>query len=336
MTEVEDRIAAALLTCGLLRPGESARFSPLAGGVSCDVLKVETGSGRVFAVKQALARLRVAVEWLAPVERAESEVLWLQLAREVDPRLAPEVLAQAPDQHLFVMRYLEPSTHPVWKAEMAGGRVDLAFAAAVGADLVRIHAATAGRAEIAARFPTDALFMALRIDPFLLYVAGRDPEVAPRLRALAQDLAARKTALVHGDVSPKNILMGPRGPVFLDAECVVYGDPAFDLAFCLAHLLLKTVWLAENASDLLASFDRLWRAYAVGVDWEPPGDLSRRAAALTAALLLARVDGKSPAPYLTDTDDKALVRGRARALLAREGLDLEALGQAWSSGAPHA
>jgi len=327
--DIEDRIKAALVRHGLLRPGESARFSALAGGVSCDVLKVETQGGRVFAVKQALAQLRVAAEWLAPVERAESEVRWLAVARGVDPRLAPEVLAQARDEHLFVMAYLDPATHPVWKAEMAAGRVDPAFAAAVGADLARIHAATAGRPEVAAEFQTDAQFMALRIDPFLLYTASRDEAAAPRLRALAGDLETRKTALVHGDISPKNILVGPEGPVFLDAECAVYGDPAFDLAFCLTHLLLKTVWLKDHAPALMASFDGLWGAYGRGVDWELLEDLSRRAAGLTAGLLLARVDGKSPAPYLTDEADKALVRGGARELLAEVELDLDGLARVW-------
>jgi len=326
--DIEDRIKAAMVRLGLLRPGEGARLSPLAGGVSCDVLKVETEDGQVFAVKRALAQLRVAAEWLAPVERAESEVRWLALARRVDPRLAPEVLAQAKDEHLFVMRYLDPATHPVWKSEMAAGRVDPAFAGAVGADLVRIHAATAGRPEVAAEFQTGAQFMALRIEPFLLHVADRDDEAAPRLRALAKDLETRKIALVHGDISPKNILMGPRGPVFLDAECAVYGDPAFDLAFCLAHLLLKTVWLKDLAPALMVSFDNLWAAYGDGIDWEPAGDLSRRAAGLTAGLLLARVDGKSPAPYLTDAADKALVRGRARELLANVELDLAGLARA--------
>ena len=325
----EPRILTALMRCGLVSPGQGVRMSPLAGGVSCDVLKVETDDNRVFAVKRALGRLRVAVEWLAPVERMASEVRWLELVRCVDPRLTPEVLAEDKAEHLFVMRYLDPQSHPVWKEEMAAGRIEPAFAAAVGGDLGRIHAATAGRPEVAAQFQTDTLFMALRIDPFLLYVAGRDVQAAPRLRALARDLETLKIALAHGDISPKNILMGPDGPVFLDAECAVYGDPAFDLAFCLAHLLLKTVWLKPHAPALMASFDGLWAVYGPAIHWEPLQDLSRRAASLVGALLLARVDGKSPAPYLQAEADKALVRRRARAVLADLDLDLDRLSDGW-------
>ena len=324
-----DEMRATLERGGLLSPADAARLTPLAGGVSCDVFKVETASGRVFVAKRALPRLRVAAEWLAPVERAVTEVRWLNFVRTIDPRLAPEVLAECEAEHVFTLRLLDPATHPVWKSEMAAGRVDPAFAAAVGRDLARIHAASAAQPALAAQFRTDAQFLALRVDPFLLHVARRDPVAGPRLRALAADLMGRKIALAQGDISPKNILAGPDGPVFLDAECAVWGDPAFDLAFCLTHLLLKTVWLKPHADALVQSFDALWAGYQPGVDWEPVAELSARAAALVAALLLARIDGKSPAPYLTDEADKACVRDRAYRLLDTQPLDLERLSRFW-------
>jgi aminoglycoside phosphotransferase (APT) family kinase protein len=157
------------------------------------------------------------------------------------------------------------------------------------------------------------MFRALRVDPFLLHVARHDAERAPALTALADDLASRKIALVHGDVSPKNILVSAGGPVFLDAECAVYGDPAFDLAFCTTHMLLKEVWSGD--ARLNAAATALVAAYHAGIDWEDDDDLLLRAGKLTAALLLARVEGKSPAPYLTDPEHKRIVRDQARALL---------------------
>jgi Ser/Thr protein kinase RdoA (MazF antagonist) len=232
------------------------------------------------------------------------------------------------------MEFLEPATHPVWKEEMAAGRVDPDFAAAVGRDIARIHARTAGRTDIAAAFDTYDFFFALRVSPFLLFTADRHPDVAARLRGLADDLGRTRIALMHGDVSPKNILMGPGGPVFLDAETTAYGDPAFDLAFCLTHLLLKTVWLRPHREAVMASFEALLRSYAAGVDWEPPEALAARAAPLVSALLLARIDGKSPAPYLTDEDDKAFIRKEAKALLGVADLDLDGLSDRWR-GAAH-
>ena len=56
-------------------------------------------------------------------------------------------------------------------------------------------------------------------------------------------------------------------------------------------------------------------AYRAGIEWEDADDLLLRAGKLTAALLIARVEGKSPAPYLTDPGHKRIVRDQARALI---------------------
>lgn len=317
----------ALRTLGILAPGEGADVWPLTGGVSSDVFGARADNGRTVVVKRSIPKLRVTADWRAPVDRDAVEVAWLGAVREVNPRLTPEVLGWAPDRHLFAMAWLDPASHPVWKQEMAAGRINPAFAARVGADLADIHNAMAGRADIAARFPDNANFHALRIEPFFLYPAAKHPDVAPRLRDLAQGLTRRRGTLIWGDASPKNILVGPQGPVFLDAETAAIGDPAFDLAFCLTHLLLKTVWLAQYRIALMASYAALRDAY-LGAVQDGAQALSCRAAALIGALLLARVDGKSPAEYL-EAGQQQVVRVRAKALLGREDLDLESLAAAW-------
>ncbi|KTE32232.1 MULTISPECIES: phosphotransferase family protein [unclassified Sphingopyxis] len=309
-------IIEALRGAGLAGEGEVV-LQPLTGGVSCDVWKVDSLAGPIV-VKRPLPQLRVAAEWLAPVERGTSEVRWLRRARGVDPYIAPEVLAELPTGHAFAMRFLPGC--PVWKDELMAGRVDAGFAAQVGKGIAAVHAATAYNDADRADFPNDHMFRALRVDPFLLYVAQQDAELAPALTALAADLSGRKIALVHGDVSPKNILVSADGPVFLDAECAVYGDPAFDLAFCTTHLLLKAVWSGDVRLNAAAA--TLVAAYRAGIDWEDAEDLLLRAGKLTAALLLARVEGKSPAPYLTDPEHKTIVRDQARALIrAPEPID---------------
>lgn len=298
---MSDDIKAALRDMGF---GPVLRMEQLGGGVSCDVFAVDL-AGRRICVKRALPKLRVEADWRAPAERAEAEVAWIRLVAGIDPAWVPAVLAQDPARHVFAMEFLP---YPVWKSELAEGRVDPSFAAQVGRALARIHAEPVA----AERFANDAQFHALRIEPYLLYTADRHPDVAPRIREIAAGIASARIALMHGDVSPKNILVGPQGPVFLDAECACYGDPAFDLAFCLNHLLLKAVWHPRDADALFEAFAALKRAYA------PTGDLDHRAAALLSAFLLARIDGKSPVEYLTDEREKEFVRVRAKEFLAHE------------------
>src|SRR6185369_15668734 len=162
-------------------------------------------------------------------------------------------------------------------------------ARAVGDVLGRIHAHAAARPQLAAQFDSAAIFFDIRLEPYLLATAARHADLAPALRALVAQTQANARTLVHGDVSPKNILVGPNGPVLLDAECACWGDPAFDLAFVLNHLLLKCLWVPTTRDALLAGFDALRDAYFARVDWEPATALEQRAAALLPALLLARV-----------------------------------------------
>jgi aminoglycoside phosphotransferase (APT) family kinase protein len=217
----------------------------------------------------------------------------------------------------------------VWKVQLRDGYADAAFAARVGALLARIHAATAGRPDVAARFATDPLFYALRLEPYLVATSDRHPDLRKPLLSLVKETAGNRLCLVHGDVSPKNILAGPHGPVFLDAECAWYGDPAFDLAFCLNHLLLKCLWNRPAADGFLLCFSSLLDSYRAGITWERTVSLETRAARLLPGLLLARVDGKSPVEYLTSEEDKEAVRRVAVPLLQEPVERLEDVKGRW-------
>ena len=146
---------------------------------------------------------------------------------------------------------------------------------------------------------------------------------------LVERTAGTRLALVHGDVSPKNILVGPQGPVFLDAECAWYGDPAFDLAFCLNHLLLKGLWVPVRRKAFLKCFDVLSEAYLQGATWEAAAAIESRTATLLPGLLLARVDGKSPVEYLTAESAKDFVREIAGRLLQSPPATLAEVRDAW-------
>ena len=325
----DEEILAALRAMGLLGESEACEIRILPGGVSCDVYAVQT-AGRKLCVKRALPKLRVEAEWHAPAERSVSEVMWMRLVAGIDSRFVPQILGEDPSRHIFAMSYFPPEEYPLWKTQLSQGRVDTVFAARVGEALARIHTLTAGRADIAQTFANDAQFYALRIEPYLLYTAEKHSDVAERIAAIAQNVTQVRIALMHGDMSPKNILCGPQTPVFLDAETCCYGDPAFDLAFCLSHLLLKCVWQPQNTEVYVACIAALKAAYFHHAHWEPRSDLESRIAALLGALLLARIDGKSPVEYIKLDRDKIFVRAMAKTFLRHDDLTLGEMSARWA------
>jgi aminoglycoside phosphotransferase (APT) family kinase protein len=324
------QILEELRARGIARADETPKIELLLGGVSSHVYRVDLSSGQV-CVKETLPRLSVKADWRAPVARVHNEAQWLRFANEIVPDCAPTVLAEDHERHLFVMNYFEPSTHHCWKDQLRDGEVDISFAAQVGALIARIHRASAGSQAVERDFDYGEFFMALRLEPYPLYTAKAHPDLAPRIEAIAAGIGRSRIALMHGDFSPKNILAGSNGPIILDAETACYGDPAFDLAFCLNHLLLKCVWRPAHTAKYCASFRALRDAYLADVKWENPPALDMRAAAILSALLLARIDGKSPVEYLTSATDQEFVRSAARSYLTQHDWALERLLRDWET-----
>ncbi|MUM20080.1 phosphotransferase [Mycobacterium sp. CBMA271] len=303
-----DWVAVLLARAGLV-PTDA---QPLTGGVSSDVWRVRLDSNESVVVKRAIGRLRVEAYWVAPLERNTIEARYLSRVARIVPQFIPRVVAADEELHAFAMNDLGPL--PSWRDDLAGGRIDPEVGAALGERLVAVHAHTAGDASAASEFASDELFEALRIEPYLRYTAQNLPEHAAALSQLANELAATHLALVHGDVSPKNVIVTADGPVLTDAECAWYGDPAFDLAFCLNHLMLKRIWKPEHRDLLQETSTRLLTMYLQGVSWEPPDAVATRAARLIPALALARVDGRSPVDYLSASQRNSLRISAGRAL----------------------
>jgi aminoglycoside phosphotransferase (APT) family kinase protein len=322
-----DSIIAALDRMQLLH-GAVPLGEPLAGGVSSDIWRIDRPSGPI-CIKRALPKLRVTADWQAPVERNLYEARWMRVANQAVPGATPDLLGQDEASGALAMAYLPADRYPLWKALLREGIVEVAFAAAVGATLGRIHAVSAANPALAQDFPTDGIFYDIRLEPYLIQTGRAHPDMAGRMQQLTDTTLANKWALVHGDVSPKNILCGPDGPVLLDAECAWWGDPAFDLAFCLNHLLLKCVWVPDVRVRLLDSFSALRASYLSHVAWEPADALEARAAHLLPALFLARIDGKSPVEYITLDTQRDSVRSVARRLLADPPDRLMDVARAW-------
>lgn len=319
--EMADESWEALLPPMLAEAGVAVagrlEVEPLSGGVSSDIVRVRLADGRQFCAKRALGKLKVKSDWQAPVERNHYEVAWLRRAGAIVPRVAPRVFAEDREHGIALLEYLPPEDFVLWKAELLAGRVAPGVAAKVAWALGQIHAATLFDAAVAREFATDHLIDALRLDPYLRFTADRHPALGEHILSVLKTTAHTKMALVHGDVSPKNILVSRRDghTVLLDAECAWYGDPAFDAAFCLNHLLLKSVHLPQAAGALFAEAAGFADAWIANFPADLVAGLEARTAALLPCLMLARVDGKSPVEYLTPERQQA-VRDIAMPLIA--------------------
>ncbi|WP_158542963.1 phosphotransferase family protein [Phytoactinopolyspora halophila] len=292
-------------------PGERVWAKPLTGGVSSDVYEVAVGARRM-CVKRPLETLRVSASWHAPIERGRREEEWLRFAAGVHQDVVPRVLGHDPEHNAFAMELLDQHEFPTWKSQLLEGQADPAVAAALGRQLAGLHRASAASAEVMRQFADQRAFDALRVDPFYRAVLRMHPEVEAELQQVIVDVLEPR-AVIHGDVSPKNILVGAHRVVLLDAECAAVGDPAFDLAFCLTHLVLKSVRRPGWSQRYLALARDFLASYRDGL----PADDEERVLASTVrqmgALLIARIDGKSPIEYLTSPQ-----RATARQL----GIDL--------------
>jgi 5-methylthioribose kinase len=291
----------------------------LTGGVSGETHLIEWAPTRLV-VKRALDRLLVEGEWHAKPERAMTEAAAMALLHELTPDHTPAMLDADPARNTIVMTAAPPDWVP-WKSVLMGDLPDptsgpIATAAALGRILGDWHARTCGDADVAARFDDDEAFDQLRVSPFHRVVAEAHPSVADAIRRCIDELEQRRDCLVHGDYSPKNVLVGPDGLMVLDFEVAHVGAAIFDLAFMSCHLALKAMHRPAHAALLADAGSALVDAYRTKVPDGFGADPASGLTTHTACLLLARVDGLSPATYL-DGPTADAVRELALSLLSR-------------------
>jgi len=305
MAENESRILDQLRRDRLVS-GSNVRLTPLGGGVSSDVFLVE-GDAKCFVVKQALPQLKVKDHWPADTSRNRVEYEFLQYLGRILPGSAPAVYTLG--DHYFVMEYLGTG-YQNWKSLLLVGDCQLQHALQAATILGTLHRVSFGDSELARRFDTTRNFHQLRTDPYLLTTGRRYPDLEVYFEQEAIRLEKTRECLVHGDYSPKNMLIGKDRMVVLDGEVAWYGDPAFDLAFLINHLCLKSLYHAPLECGIEAMIEAMMKAYYGERKMELVGlrDLDSRTARLLLMLLLARIDGKSPVEYLPSATKCDFVR----------------------------
>ncbi len=322
-TTLEERCRKLVAALELGTDNDVVSITPLTGGVSSDIALVDLGTRKV-CVKFALDQLKVLEEWHANVDRNQAEYLWLQFVSSIAPPSTPGLYGNSVELNGFAMEYVEGHGVYLWKAALLEGQPERGEAEKVGTVLGLIHRASDASKPLSKGFQNQKDFYDLRLEPYLVFTATRHPQLAPKIHALVDMLNNHQLVLIHGDVSPKNIMFRQGEPIFLDAECATIGDPSFDISFCLNHLILKAVHIRSSRNNLLTSIKKFWAAYRTQITWEETAALEKRVCALLPALMLARVDGKSPVEYL-DANEQTQVRSLAISLIEKPEDSLEDL-----------
>jgi len=324
--ERPDALLAYLRRAGHIPADEQPLIRNLAGGVSNRTVLVERPSGEAWVVKQALKKLRVAVEWYSSPERIHREALGMRwLARLAPPGSSTELIFEDHVSHILAMVAV-PQPHENWKTMLLAGRLETSHVEQFGRLLGTIHrAAHQRRDQIAPAFNDRSFFESLRIEPYYVYTWSRIPETAQFYDALISETRARRLTLVHGDYSPKNILVYQGRMVLLDHEVIHFGDPAFDLGFALAHLLSKAHHVQGMRAAFAAAASNYWRAYRAALGAVPWSyDIEPRTVRHTLGCLLARVAGRSTLEYM-DGEERARQRKVAITLMNQPPVSVEEL-----------
>jgi 5-methylthioribose kinase len=289
----------------------------LGGGVSNIVLLIEwpEAPAHRWVLKQSMGKLRVRDDWRSERERVFREAESLRALRPVlGEATLPEVVHIDRENFLFIMT-AAPAGSVVWKSSLLAGEVDLAVAQQAGRLLGRIISASRRDARLRERFRDRTVFNQLRIDPYYRTTAARHPDVARAIQELIADSWKIQTALVHGDYSPKNMLVQNHNIFLIDFEVIHWGDPAFDAGFLLNHLFLKALYQPQYAPRYLTAAREFWRALRDELASEPWSAFEALTLRHLGGLMLARIDGKSPVEYIGNPGTKAVVRQAAKRIL---------------------
>jgi 5-methylthioribose kinase len=292
--------------------GNQAQLTPLAGGVSSDIMLVEEGA-RKSVLKRSLEKLRVEDDWRCSTARNITECEAIRYASGLFPDNLPRILHADSERRLFVMEYFGSEFSP-WKSQLLDGIVDLNVAESIGTLLAKMHTASWRADDVRRRFDTGANFFALRIEPYLLTTSQHHPELKQIYQNEADRLQRTALALVHGDWSAKNFLVSKDRVVILDWEVAWFGDPAFDAAFFLTLVYLKSLFRSDKFEEFI-DLTRVFRSVYGQQMYQHDSQLEQRIIRLTLMLMLARIDGKSPVEYITSEADKHLVRSFTRQAL---------------------
>ena len=315
----ESTVVAYLTKRGII--SGSAEVEELTGGVSNVVLGIKSGA-KDLVLKQALPQLKVAAVWKADQRRAIVEANGMKLLHSITPENVPDLIDLDPEEFTLTMDRL-PRECTVWKTDLLEGVIKPSVGKDLGRILATWHNFGANSKESLDAYMEDSLFDQLRVTPFYRAVAKVNPGLDNRIQELITEITTIKITLVHGDFSPKNIMItGTDKPIVLDFEVMHTGNPVFDLGFVSAHLLCKYLRTEDSSQKSLLRETAIAfiNSYAQTCNIPVANSLPHH----VAVIALARVEGVSPVNYL-DEAAKARVQSVTKAAIANPDITFEGL-----------
>ena len=293
----QNKIEEDLRLTHLLKPEETISWHPLTGGVSSDIWLLKSESQKLV-IKQALPQLKVEKEWKADVRRNLAEQDFNDFLNRIAPQESIAIRYANRRQAYFLMPYLGPPWTS-WKSLMLNGVFDLKIARRAATLLAKIHNASYRNIELTRQFANQEDFYKLRLEPYLVATALAHPVLGDIFEKERVRIQQTQLTLMHGDFSPKNIMINQSDIVLLDHEVACFGDPAFDVAFFINHLMLKSLIFPDNKNAEKMAL-QAWDKYFTHLSVIEKDKIASDSARLWLMLMLARVDGKSPVEYLSE------------------------------------
>lgn len=308
-----DTVTEYLISRGLLKSPLGVVVEELSGGVSNIVLSV-SNSEVDMVLKQALPELKVATRWVADQRRAIVEARAILLYNSISPKNVPGLIDSDPQNFTLVLERA-PRSSQVWKTELLSGIVEPKIGFTLGQILSSWH--TMGRTDVVRNSFLEAeLFDQLRVTPFYRVVSEKNHDLSHRIQELISDLENERSTIVHGDFSPKNILIdGDHDVYVLDFEVAHWGNPTFDLAFLIAHLLCK--YHQSSREETCKDIVSLAASFLEGYSNSGSNQISDLLGWHTALIALARVEGQSPVNYL-DVENQQRLQIETKSTLSRK------------------
>lgn len=313
-----------LVEQGFLHNDDEVSVSALGGGVSNIVLLVEwIGREQRWVMKQSLEKLDVEADWRSERSRIFREALSLKTLRPVlGPAALPEVIHTDFQRFVYIMT-AAPVGSQSWKESLLARRADSQVARNAGLLLAKMINASRADSSLASEFQDRAVFHQLRIDPYYRATAAWHPEMRREFDELISASLEIRTSLVHGDFSPKNLLIHGNNIFVIDFEVVHWGDPSFDAAFLMNHLLLKAFHQPIASRQFIALVYDFWKSLFAALKPEATTGFEAMTLRHLGALMLARIDGKSPVEYICDEATKERVRKAATKILGERPRTLD-------------